>query len=47
VRTGLYLEFPANREINRENRKNGFWATTRSSFSAASMRGFFDIPYES
>jgi hypothetical protein len=39
-------EFPANREINRENRKNGPWVMTRSSFNAASMPVFIDIPYE-
>jgi hypothetical protein len=39
-------EFPANREINRENRKNGPWATTKSSLNAVSMRGFIDIPCE-
>jgi hypothetical protein len=39
-------EFPANREINRENRQNGRWAATRSSLNAASMRGFIDIPCE-
>jgi hypothetical protein len=39
-------EFPANREINRENRKNGPWVMTRSSFNAAPMPVFIDIPYE-
>jgi hypothetical protein len=39
-------EFPANREINRENRKNGLCATTRASLSAASMRVFIDYPLE-
>jgi hypothetical protein len=46
MRTRLHLEFPANREINRENRKNGPWATTRASLHAASMGVFIDIPYE-
>jgi hypothetical protein len=40
-------EFPANREINRENRKKWAWATTISSLSAASMEVFIDIPGES
>jgi hypothetical protein len=35
-------EFPANREINRQNRKNGPCATTRASPNAASM-GFLSI----
>jgi hypothetical protein len=39
-------EFPANREINRENRKNGPWVMTRPLFNAASMPVFIDIPYE-
>jgi hypothetical protein len=39
-------EFPANREINRQNRKNGSWATTRFSLNAASMGVFIDIPCE-
>jgi hypothetical protein len=39
-------EFPANREINRENRENGPWVMTRSSFNATLMPVFIDIPYE-
>jgi hypothetical protein len=38
-------EFPANREINRENRKIEPETTTRSSLSAAFIGFFGDIPY--
>jgi hypothetical protein len=39
-------EFPANREINRENRKNGPRVMTRPLFNAASMPVFIDISCE-
>jgi hypothetical protein len=39
-------EFPANREINRENLENGPWASTRFSLNAGSMRVFIDFPCE-
>jgi hypothetical protein len=39
-------EFPANREINRENRKNRPWTTTRSSPNAAFTGVFINFPWE-
>jgi len=42
--TSLQAKFPANREINRENRKIRPEVATRSSRSAASKRVFSDIP---
>jgi hypothetical protein len=52
VADAVYVErvsatkFPANREINRENRKIQPAAVKRSPFNAASMGVFGDIPCE-
>jgi hypothetical protein len=52
VADAVYVErvsatkFPANREINRENRKIQPAAVTRSPFNVASMGVFGDIPCE-
>ena len=42
----LFVGDPANREINRENRKIRPEAATRSAFNAAAMGVFSDIPRE-
>ena len=40
------INFPANREINRENRKIGPEAATRSPLNAVSIRVLSDIPLD-
>jgi hypothetical protein len=52
VADAVYIEpvsasdFPANREINRENRKIRPEAATRSAFHAAAIGVFSDIPWK-